>query len=83
MSALASAGQSFGLVVIAGTGARVAMRTRTGRETSLDTLGPVLGDSGSGYYINAGQYYIEISVDDRSDAALTDLERFVRATMSR
>ena len=51
MSALASAGQSFGLVVIAGTGARVAMRTRTGRETSLDTLGPVLGDSGSGYYI--------------------------------
>jgi len=51
MSALASAGQSFGLVVIAGTGARVAMRTCTGRETSLDTLGPVLGDSGSGYYI--------------------------------
>ena len=51
MSALASAGQTFGLVVIAGTGARVAIRTRTGREISLDTLGPVLGDSGSGYYI--------------------------------
>ena len=51
MSALATAGQSFGMVVIAGTGARVAMRARTGREFSLDTLGPVLGDSGSGYFI--------------------------------
>ena len=39
------------MVVIAGTGARVAVRTRTGKEASVDALGPVLGDGGSGYYI--------------------------------
>jgi hypothetical protein len=47
--------------------------------TAVDTTLP------TAYFAEAfaGQYYIEISVDDRSDAALTDLERFVRATMSR
>ena len=51
LSALAAAGYSYGMVVIAGTGARVAVRTRAGREASVDALGPVLGDGGSGYYI--------------------------------
>ncbi|MEI6084188.1 MAG: BadF/BadG/BcrA/BcrD ATPase family protein [Verrucomicrobiota bacterium] len=51
LSALATTGHSFGVVVIAGTGARVARRTRTGQEFCLDALGPVLGDGGSGYYI--------------------------------
>ena len=51
LSALRAAGYSFGLVVIAGTGSRVAVRTRAGREASVDALGPVLGDGGSGYYI--------------------------------
>ena len=51
LAALVAAGYSFGMVVIAGTGGRVAVRTRTGREASLDALGPVLGDGGSGYYI--------------------------------
>jgi len=51
LSALAAAGYSYGLVVIAGTGARAAVRTKLGREASVDALGPVLGDGGSGYYI--------------------------------
>ena len=51
LSVLAAAGCSYGLVVIAGTGARVAVRTKLGREASVDALGPVLGDGGSGYYI--------------------------------
>ena len=51
ISALAATGHSFGMVVAAGTGAFVAMRTSSGRETSLDGIGPVLGDSGSGYSI--------------------------------
>jgi len=51
LSALAAVGYSYGLVVIAGTGTRVAVRTKLGREASVDALGPVLGDGGSGYYI--------------------------------
>ena len=51
MAALATIGQSYGMVVIAGTGATVFLRTPTIKEARLDGLGPVLGDSGSGYYI--------------------------------
>jgi N-acetylglucosamine kinase-like BadF-type ATPase len=50
-SALAMVGESHGVVVIAGTGATVGCRTRDGRELRLDGLGPVLGDTGSGYQI--------------------------------
>lgn len=50
-SVLATAGQRRGLVVVAGTGARVAAHGVRGRYTSLDALGPMLGDTGSGYYI--------------------------------
>ena len=52
MAALAAAGQPAGLVVIAGTGATVLLRRPgVGKEAWLDGLGPVLGDSGGGYYI--------------------------------
>ena len=40
-----------GIVVIAGTGARVIGRTASGRELSLDGVGPMLGDHGGGYQI--------------------------------
>jgi len=50
-SALSAAGYRAGLVVIAGTGGRVVECTATGREVSLDGLGPMLGDAGSGYSI--------------------------------
>ena len=51
LSVLSTAGYAFGMVIIAGTGARVAVRSRAGRQASLDALGPLLGDGGSGYYI--------------------------------
>ena len=51
MAALATIGHSYGMVVIAGTGATVSLRTPKIAEAWLDGLGPVLGDSGSGYYI--------------------------------
>ena len=50
-SVLSAAGYQTGMVVIAGTGGRVVVRTATRREISLDGLGPMLGDAGSGYYI--------------------------------
>ncbi|MCG3148605.1 MAG: hypothetical protein PCFJNLEI_02050 [Verrucomicrobiae bacterium] len=50
-AALATIGKTTGVVVIAGTGARITWRTATGTEFSLDALGPLLGDDGSGYYI--------------------------------
>jgi N-acetylglucosamine kinase-like BadF-type ATPase len=49
--ALAVTRQTYGCVVIAGTGTRVTVHRPDGRSSSLDMLGPVLGDSGSGYYI--------------------------------
>ena len=48
---LALVGQTHGVVVLAGTGARVSARTRQGRTLELDALGPTLGDFGSGYSI--------------------------------
>lgn len=51
MSVLAAAGQTAGLVVIAGTGATVSLYSRHVKEAWLDGLGPVLGDGGGGYYI--------------------------------
>jgi N-acetylglucosamine kinase-like BadF-type ATPase len=48
---MALAGVTFGLVALAGTGARVFGRTRAGRELVLDALGPALGDAGSGYQV--------------------------------
>ena len=51
MAALATIGQSHGLVVIAGTGASVFLQRRDIKLAWLDGLGPVLGDAGSGYYI--------------------------------
>ncbi len=50
-SSLALQGANCGIVVVAGTGARVSARTRGGRFLTLDGLGPVLGDVGSGYQI--------------------------------
>ncbi len=40
-----------GLVAVAGTGARVSARQADGRRFTVDGLGPVLGDHGSGYEI--------------------------------
>jgi N-acetylglucosamine kinase-like BadF-type ATPase len=51
LAALALVGQENGLVVIAGTGARVFGRTSLGCEFGLDGLGPTLGDYGGGYQI--------------------------------
>jgi N-acetylglucosamine kinase-like BadF-type ATPase len=50
-AALALAGERCGIVVLAGTGAFVYGETRDGRICHLDSLGPILGDYGSGYYI--------------------------------
>ncbi len=40
-----------GLVVVAGTGARISARQVDGRCLTIDGLGPLLGDHGSGYAI--------------------------------
>jgi len=48
---MALAGETCGVVVLSGTGSFVHCRNRAGREQHLDGLGPVLGDSGSGYSI--------------------------------
>ncbi len=48
---LALAGETYGIVVTTGTGARVTGTTRDGRRLVLDGFGPVLGDEGSGYQI--------------------------------
>lgn len=45
------AGVPWGIVALAGTGARVDGYTRDGRRGCLDGLGPVLGDAGSAYQI--------------------------------
>lgn len=50
-TAMALAGQPYGLVVLAGTGSFVHGKTRDGRELHLDGIGPVLGDTGSAYFI--------------------------------
>ncbi|MBI2439760.1 MAG: hypothetical protein HYV35_00125 [Lentisphaerae bacterium] len=50
-AAMALAGQPYGLVVLAGTGSFVHGKTRDGRELHLDGIGPVLGDTGSAYFI--------------------------------
>lgn len=49
--ALALVGEEYGMVVVAGTGARVWGRTRNGRALGLDGLGPILGDVGGAYQI--------------------------------
>lgn len=49
--ALASALETCGLVVLSGTGAFVSGITETGESVHLDSLGPILGDHGSGYQI--------------------------------
>lgn len=48
---LAMALETHGVVVLAGTGAFVALRTENGDQYLLDGLGPLLGDHGSGYQI--------------------------------
>jgi N-acetylglucosamine kinase-like BadF-type ATPase len=48
---LALVGKECGIVIVAGTGARLFGKNRAGREVCLDGLGPVLGDVGSGYQI--------------------------------
>ncbi|MDO9542327.1 MAG: BadF/BadG/BcrA/BcrD ATPase family protein [Kiritimatiellia bacterium] len=50
-AAFALAGQSCGLIVLAGTGSFVHGKTSAGRELHLDGAGPVLGDTGSAYFI--------------------------------
>ncbi len=79
-TALALAGVDHGLVALAGTGAVAGGRTGDGRELLLDGLGPVLGDSGSGFQIGwlaaraaamAAQHpYYETSLRVRVFAAL-------------
>ena len=49
--AFALAGQSCGLIVLSGTGSFVYGKTSDGRELHLDGAGPVLGDTGSAYFI--------------------------------
>jgi hypothetical protein len=48
---LALVDQECGVVIVAGTGARVSGRNREGRFLTADGMGPVLGDAGSGYQI--------------------------------
>ncbi len=50
-AAYAQAGETSGLVVLAGTGAFVHGLPRDGKYLHLDGLGPMLGDFGSGYHI--------------------------------
>lgn len=50
-AAFALAGESCGIVVLAGTGAFVHGQTADGRQAQLDALGPLLGDHGSAYHI--------------------------------
>jgi len=50
-AAFALAGQICGLVVLSGTGSFVHGKTGAGRELHLDGVGPVLGDTGSAYFI--------------------------------
>ncbi|MBU0715609.1 MAG: hypothetical protein KJ964_09675 [Verrucomicrobia bacterium] len=50
-AAFALAGQSCGLIVLSGTGSFVYGKTSAGRELHLDGAGPVLGDTGSAYFI--------------------------------
>lgn len=50
-AAFALAGESCGIVVLAGTGAFVHGQTSDGRQLQLDALGPLLGDHGSAYHI--------------------------------
>lgn len=49
--ALSSAGEQWGMVVLAGTGSFIHLRTPQGRERHVGGLGPVLGDYGSAYDI--------------------------------
>lgn len=53
----------------------------------IDSLSNAVVDIGlpSAYAAEAyaDQYYIEVSIDDRSDAALDDVERFTRAVVKR
>lgn len=48
---LATALQTHGIVVLSGTGSFVAARMPDGTTLTLDGLGPILGDYGSGYQI--------------------------------
>jgi N-acetylglucosamine kinase-like BadF-type ATPase len=50
-AALRLAGERFGVVALAGTGAFVFGSTRDGRTLILDGCGPLLGDRGSGFQI--------------------------------
>jgi N-acetylglucosamine kinase-like BadF-type ATPase len=50
-AALALAGERFGLVALAGTGAFAYAKRPDGTELLIDGLGPLLGDHGSGYQI--------------------------------
>ena len=50
-SALALAGETSGIVALAGTGAIVYGLTRDGRTECMDGLGPLVGDHGGGYEI--------------------------------
>ena len=47
----ASALETHGILVLSGTGAFVSALTESGESVTLDGLGPVLGDHGSGYQI--------------------------------
>ena len=48
---LALVDQECGVVIVAGTGARVSGRNRDGRFLTADGMGPMLGDAGSAYQI--------------------------------
>ena len=48
---LATALETHGLLVLAGTGSFAAGLTEDGNQVTFDGLGPVLGDYGSGYHI--------------------------------
>ena len=52
-AAFTQAGESCGIVALAGTGAFVHGVTRDRRELLLDGLGPLLGDYGGGYHIGS------------------------------
>lgn len=50
-AALYLAGEDFGIVALAGTGAFVSAKTKDGRYLLFDALGPMLGDFGGGFHI--------------------------------
>lgn len=73
---LATALQTYGLLVLSGTGSFVGGLTETDKHVTLDGLGPVLGDHGSGYQIGLTGMRAAVA-SSWSPERRTSLERLV------